>query len=39
MDATEKIIQFESYDDLLTEIKRDMEDGEPLRCRYPAFKR
>ena len=36
MDATEKIIQFESYDDLLTEIKRDMEDGEPLRCRYPV---
>ena len=31
MDATEKIIQFESYDDLLTEIKRDMEDGDPLR--------
>ena len=36
MDATEKIIQFESYDDLLTEIKRDMEDGDPLRCRYPV---
>ena len=36
MDATEKIIQFESYDDLLVEIKRDMEDGEPLRCRYPV---
>lgn len=35
MDATEKIIQFESYDDLLAEIKRDMDDGEPLRCRYP----
>lgn len=36
MDASEKIIRFDSYDALLNEIKRDMKDGEPLRCRYPV---
>lgn len=36
MDASEKIIRFESYEALLEEIKRDMEDGDPLRCRYPV---
>lgn len=36
MDASEKIIRFDSYDALLDEIKRDMKDGDPLRCRYPV---
>lgn len=36
MDASEKIIRFDSYEDMLDEIKRDMKDGDPLRCRYPV---
>ena len=36
MDASEKIIRFKSYKDMLDEIERDMEDGDPLRCRYPV---
>lgn len=36
MDASEKIIRFDSYDALLAEIKLDMNDGAPLRCRYPV---
>lgn len=36
MDASEKIIRFDSYEALLEEIKRDMSDGDPLRCRYPV---
>ena len=36
MDASEKIICFDTYDALLDEIKRDMKDGDPLRCRYPV---
>jgi len=36
MDASEKIIHFESYEALLDEIKRDMDNGDPLRCRYPV---
>lgn len=36
MDASEKIIQFETYDALIDEIKRDMTDGETTRCRYPV---
>lgn len=36
MDASEKIIHFDSYDALLAEIKLDMNDGAPLRCRYPV---
>lgn len=36
MDASEKIVRFESYEALIDEIKRDMEDGDPLRCRYPV---
>lgn len=36
MDASEKIIRFDSYDALLGEIRRDMKDGDPLRCRYPV---
>ena len=36
MDASEKIIRFDSYDALLDEIKRDIKDGDPLRCRYPV---
>ncbi|MBR3710351.1 MAG: BREX-4 system phosphatase PglZ [Bacteroidales bacterium] len=36
MDASDKIIRFDSYEALLDEIKRDMTDGDPLRCRYPV---
>ncbi len=36
MDASEKIIRFDSYKALLDEIKRDMGDNAPLRCRYPV---
>lgn len=36
MDASEKIIHFDSYEALLAEIKLDMNDGAPLRCRYPV---
>ena len=36
MDALEKIIRFDSYKALLDEIKRDMDDNAPLRCRYPV---
>ncbi len=36
MDASEKIVQFETYEDLLNEVKQDMNSGDPLRCRYPV---
>lgn len=36
MDASEKIIQFETYDALIDEIKRDMKDSDATRCRYPV---
>lgn len=36
MDATEKIVYFESYESLLEEIKRDIDDRSPLRTRYPV---
>ncbi len=36
MDATEKIILFDSYEGLIGEIKEDMEASAPLRCRYPV---
>lgn len=36
MDASEKIIRFDSYDAMLDEIKRDMKNGDPLCCRYPV---
>ena len=36
MDASEKIIRFDSYEALLNEIKRDMDDCAPLCCRYPV---
>lgn len=36
MDATEKIHRYETYDALLDEIRQDMVDNNPLRCRYPV---
>lgn len=36
MDASEKIIRFDSYDAMLDEIKRDIKNGDPLCCRYPV---
>ncbi len=31
-----KIIRFDTYEALLHEIRRDMNDADPLRCRYPV---
>lgn len=36
MDASEKIIRFDSYEALLEEIQRDMNNGDPICCRYPV---
>lgn len=36
MDASEKIVRFDTYEELLNEIRRDMHDADPLRCRYPV---
>lgn len=36
MDASEKIVRFDTYEALLDEIHRDMNDADPLRCRYPV---